>query len=218
MNWLILKNQVRRILRDTTPTKYRWQEEDLLDYAAWTLDALCSHTAIATATSFTLDNITTQFILPDNLYESIDRSGLVYADDGTTKAYLVPVKYNYITKANSGYYVNGIGNRTLNIISPKTVNGTLNVKYFAVYPHPLVDEDELQTPNWATAAIVFRMASYALDPFAGRRANIAQWNTRDDSGRPTDNPLAEQSQIFYEAWLKELSNYPIQQRENYFIP
>ncbi len=213
MLWSTLKAQVRRILKDTVPASYRWQDADLQDYVAWSLDALCSHTAIATATSFTLDSSTGIFVLPDNIYEPLERSGAVYSELNGTKTYLNPVHYNRISQASGGYYVNGAG---LNLVNTTNLSGDLIVQYFAMYPHPSNDSDELYTPTWATAALVYRIAAYAMTLFAGRRANIAQWNQKKDSGRPTDNPLEEQAESFFDMWERELALYPVQQRENYF--
>jgi hypothetical protein len=217
MLWSTLKAQARRILKDADSTSYRWSDDEMLDYVAWSLDALCSHTCIATATSFTLDGTTTDFTLPDDVYEPIDRSGVVYADNGVPpKVYLNPVRFNYITQAFAGYTLTGVGNSTLRLINPLYLSGSLVVEYFAMYPHPTEDSDNLLTPSWANAALVYRISAYAISRDASRRPEISQWNTKKDSGKPTDNPLQEQVDAFMSMWEHELSLYPPQQRENYF--
>src|SRR5688572_30114624 len=105
VTWATLKAQTRRLLKDEDATRYRYTELQLLDCIAWTLDALCSHTAIVTATGYTVDNTTLQLTLPDNVYEPIDRSGSVYFDDGTTKKYINPIRVSRVTEARQGYYL-----------------------------------------------------------------------------------------------------------------
>ena len=51
MNWGEQRAQARRLLDDTTVGKYRWNDTQLLDYVGWALNALCAHTALATASS-----------------------------------------------------------------------------------------------------------------------------------------------------------------------
>lgn len=213
--WATIKDQARRLLKDTTPNEdtglYKWSDTELLDFIGWSLDALCTHTAIATATSFEVNG--QSYDLPDNIYETIERSGAVYTDDGVTKHYLNPVRFNKIPVAQTGYYINP-GNILYLVQEPTDTN--LTVLYFAYYPHPSQDSDELLTPTWATSALVYRMAAYAMMPFAARSSNIRQWGRYPDTGKPTDNPLQNQAWNFLEMWEKELSNYPVQQRENYW--
>jgi hypothetical protein len=214
LTWATLRAQIRRLLKDEDPARYRYPDVQLLDCIAWTLDSLCSHTAIVTATSFTVDSDTTQVLLPDNVYEPIDRSGAVHFSDGSTNKYVNPVRSTRQTEARSGYYLQPAN--TINLIQSPAGDGTLHVSYFAYYPHPIQDADIVMIPTWATAACVLRSAAYAIAPYAYRSANVRQWNSKDDSGNPEHNPLEEMARSFIAGWEAELRNYPVQQRENYF--
>ena len=212
--WGTLNAQERRLLKDTNSAKYKWSEAELLDFIAWSLDALCSHTAVATATGFDLTSITNEFVLPDNIYESILRSGAVYVDNGITKSYLNPIRFNRLAGNPFGYYLSE--NDSKIIVNSTLTSGTLNIQYFAYYSHPINDDSLINAPSWAYAALCYRMAAYAMAPFAARSANIRQWGQQPDTGRPTDNPLSDQFFSFIDMWERELTLYPVQQRENYF--
>lgn len=215
LTWGTLKGQLRRLLKDEDPARFRWNEYQLLDFVSWALDALCSHTAVASATGFDLSTESSPFTLPDNVYESIVRSGAVYTDSGIVKTYINPIRFNRQAGIPKGYLLTENDSKlTLKNITNTT--DLLVVQYFAYYPHPSQESDLILAPSWATAALNYRMAAYAYSPFAGRRANIGQWDQKPDTGRKVDNPLQDQTMSYLEMWDQELSLYPPQQRENYF--
>lgn len=214
LTWADLRNQARRLLTDTTLGKYKWSDEQMLDFVAWSLDALCSHTALVTATVYVADGDTDNFELPDNIYEPIEKTGSVYLDDGTSVKYLNPIRLNRRNVVFDGYYELPTG--TLNLIRSPAIDDLVTVQYFAYYPHPVSDSDLMLSPTWATSALAFRIAAYGHASKASKTANIRQWGQKPDTGNPEDNPLMDQSRYYFIQWEKELYNAPRQERENYF--
>lgn len=215
MLWSELKGQIRRLLVDTDATKYRWSDQQLLDFIAWSLDALCSHTAIATATSFACDGATTVFTVPSNAYERVDKSGAMYLDDGTNLSYLNPIRFNMRRTNDSGFYLQP--ENTIHIVPVAPLNTfTIQLNYFAYYPHPILDSDSILTPSWATPALCYRVAAHAFSPLGGKSANIRQWGQKPDTGKPTDNPLQAQSEWYFQLYEQELYLAPRQEREQFW--
>lgn len=211
MNWGTLKLQIRRLLVD--PAGKRWTDEQLLDFVAWSLDTLCAHTAIATATSFTCDGTTKAFPVPDNTYEKLDVAGALYLDDGCSLTYLNPVHFNLRETSHRGYFL--LPESQINLINLPSSSDTLVVEYFAYYPHPVLDSDLILAPSWAMAALNYRVAAHAFSPLGGKSANIRQWGQKPDTGKPTDNPLQDQSSWYFSLYDQELLQYPRQERHNY---
>lgn len=218
MLWSDLKAQIRRLLVDPFPTVSgtpRWSDQQLLDFIAWSLDALCSHTAIASASGFTCDGTNTVFTVPDNAYERIDLSGAVYVDDGAGGlSYLNPVRYNMRSLAMKGYYLQP--DNTIHLIQTPTSASTLTVEYFAYYPHPIQDSDLVLTPSWATPALCYRVAAHAMSPLGGKSANIRQWGQKPDTGNPEDNSLQHQSEWYFQLYEQELLKAPRQERQSFY--
>lgn len=214
MQWQTFRDSIRRtILNDTTSTTYKWSNTDLLDYLSWTLNALCMHTAVATATSFTGDGETTAFPIPDNCFEDITMTGAVYVQNGTTRTYMNPVKTNQLQRADSGYYVL---NGEINLLEAPGEDETVELHYFAYYPTPVLDTDQLTFPAWAQAAISFRIGAYAMTKYATKFANINQWNRNTDKGNPEDSSMWERALAYQAMWDQELARMPAQRRENFF--
>ena len=214
MRWSELKAQIRRLLADTNAARYRWSEEQLVDFIGWSLDSLCAHTAIATATGFVCDGATSVFAVPDNAYESVSRSGAVYIDNGTTLEYLNPVRFNQRAKATKGYYL--LPENTLHLLEVPGAGNELTIQYFAYYPHPTQDNDLILTPTWATAALCYRVAAHAFSPLGGKASNIRQWGQQPDTGNPEHNPLINQTDWYLELYEREIAKAPRQERENYY--
>lgn len=215
--WVYYRGQIRRtILRDTNPANYRWSDEILRDCLWWALDQFASHTAQATATSFTGDGVTTQFDLPENVYDAIDESGMVYIQDGTRIKYLDPVRNTEGLTPNSdtGFYI--WPNNKINM-SPAPVSGsTITIEYFASYNRPYADSDTVDIPRWAEKAVSYLVAANALVSPGLKSANIRQWGQKPDTGTPEDNSLKEFQRWLVELYYEEINRHPSQERTNAF--
>lgn len=214
MQWQTFRESIRAtILNDTVSSRYKWSNDELLAYLRWSLKALCQHTAVATATSFVADGETSVFPIPDNCFENVAETGAVYVENGTTKTYLNPVKLNQLQRAVTGYYVMG---SNLNLIEMPESSETVRLYYFAYYDVPVFDTDVLTFPDWAEAALSYKIGAHAMTKYATKFAGINQWNRNTDKGNPEDSSMGERSLVYNAMWEQELSKMPPQRRENFF--
>jgi hypothetical protein len=82
------------------------------------------------------------------------------------------------------------------------------VYYSAYWAKPEDDEEALETPDIATAALTMFAASYCLLNSASQASSIRQFGTKVDSGKPTDNPLEQSSTYFMKRFEIELQRIP----------
>lgn len=213
MLWSEFRDTIRRNILNDTGTTQKWSNTELLDYLRWALRALCVHTAVATATSFTADGVAGTFPIPENCFEPVDDTGAVYTVSGTSRAYLNPVKINQLQRAQSGFYV--LGNN-IKLVDVPSVDTEIELYYFAYYNVPSQDTDVLTFPSWAEAALSYRIGAYAMTKYATKFANINQWNRNTDKGNPEDSSMWERSLAYQAMWDQELAMQPKQRRENFF--
>lgn len=215
VTWGELRNTIRvGILDDTVAGEYRWSDAELMEYVNWALDMFCHHTAVATATSFT-NTSSLHYDLPDNLYtpDPLDVSGLVYLQKSNgALQFLVPVRATPNTEytESGGFYT--LPETKLHLTSMPEANSIMHVEYFAYYDRITSDTDPLTTPRWAESAICYAVGAYAIGSNALKAASIRQFNSRDDSGNPVQNPLLEQQKWFLKMYDMELARYTPQNR------
>ena len=80
--------------------------------------------------------------------------------------------------------------------------------YSAYWAKPEDDEEDLETPDICTTALVMYAASYCLLNSASQASSIRQFNMKVDSGKPTDNPLEQSSTYFMKRFEIELQRIP----------
>lgn len=216
--WVELRDQIRRsILKDTDPdvSKRQWSDDTLRDGMWWALNALCAHTAYATATAYVCDGTTTTYTLPSNVFTPLEDGGMVYLDDGTNLVHLNPVfNTNGVSPIDgSGFYT---WNDQLTITATTASGETLRVRFFAYYPLPINDNDLVMVPHWAEAAVCYLAAAHALEGSAQRRAKIAQWGQKPDLGDTEDNPFRVQVDMLLKMYQTEINRHPQQKRANFF--
>lgn len=88
----------------------------------------------------------------------------------------------------------------------------VSMYYSATWTRPDLDDDFLEPPNIAAAAISFYAASYCLLRSATTNAQISQYDTKIDAGKPTDNPAQNMSDHFLRRYELELNRIPMMQK------
>jgi hypothetical protein len=86
------------------------------------------------------------------------------------------------------------------------------VYYSATWAKPEDDEDPIDTPQMAATALTYFAASYCLLNTATQTASIRQFDTKVDSGKPTDNPAEQMSTYFMKRFELELQRIPPSQK------
>ena len=87
------------------------------------------------------------------------------------------------------------------------------VYYMAAWPMPDDEEECLELPDITLNAILFFACSYCLLQQASGISTIRQYNTRIDSGKPTDNPTNEMANYFLRRFDIEMARIPLKVRE-----
>ena len=227
ITWAKYRTQIKRsILEDEN--NLVWSDEQLLDYFSWAVDNFVHHTALAKTITFndstvsivpaTYDMATaTEFYLPDDVFEDVSISGLVYGTVEGERQYYDPLDrtIGISIYQDSGNFYETYGSK-LRILEPLGSGNTLTVRYFSYYPTVENDNDTIDLPRWAYVAVAHLMGYYALSPVAIGSANIDRWKDRTDSGNPETNALAEQQRQMQRVYNSILVNHPRQDRENFF--
>jgi len=87
------------------------------------------------------------------------------------------------------------------------------VYYMAAWPMPEDEEEPLEPPDITLNAILFFACSYCLLQQAAGISTIRQFNTRIDSGKPTDNATNEMANYFLRRFDIEMQRIPLKVRE-----
>lgn len=140
------------------------------------------------------EDSTTQFTLPDGTLRVL-RFGVIDDIDGVTW-------YARARPASAGSYMTGLEESydvvgDLLLISPELDEGD-QVKVFLekAWMWPNEEQDELDLPVWVVDALPFYACYYLMTEKAAKFAVEGQWKTKQDSGRPIDNPAIEGANWF----------------------
>lgn len=166
------------------------------------LDAICSRSWKQAITTLTADGETSLFELPVDLIEVES----VY--DANQLAFIPRIEMAvgdpFISTAGNGWllypqgYISFVGE----------VAEDITVYYSSLWEKPTSDDDLLEPPGICLTPIIYFAASYCLLPDAAQAADIRQFNTKVDSGQPTDNPKAEMSNYLLKRFEIELQRVP----------
>jgi hypothetical protein len=231
--WATFRNTLRQsMLADLDEANFT--DEVLLDCYTFALDTLCAHTALPKSTQFsntvvkeTVPSVTyydmsadVAFELPADMYEPLDVSGQlsIVQSDGRVQ-YPDPVKRTpglspYKTLTVPGYWV--WPENILNLSEPAGDGAILTVDYFAYYPAPVLDTDQVLHPRWANTAMQYLAAAHALSSYSVQSASIDRFKDKYDSGNPEQNSLRVQQIHFINMYERELARRLPQDRTNFF--
>lgn len=87
----------------------------------------------------------------------------------------------------------------------------LGLVYSALWEAPSEPSDTdfvLTVPDYAIFGMALFAASYVLAVLSTDTAQLRQYNTRVDSGNPTDNPVQNSSEFFKRRFIEEMSRMP----------
>jgi len=106
--WSDYRTYIRRsILKDTaTGANRKWSDDQLRDMLWWALDTFCVHTAAFTSAEILPVVDTLAYDLPDNLFESPEVAGAVYAVSSDSRVYYKPM-FRQAVDDTYAFYVTG---------------------------------------------------------------------------------------------------------------
>lgn len=236
LTWAEYRNQIRRtIVSDAFDPEFEeipvWTDEEFRDALGWSLDTFAAHTALPRLVAYDKSTIKIKgdnpiyydmsvdrsFPLPDDVYEDIQTTGMVYFVSGDKINLLDPVNYTPGLKplnSNRGFYV--WPENTLNIMESMKADDTLYIRYFAYYPCPQDGTDIVQIPRWARKAVAYLIGSNLLAGVGVQSARIDRFKDREDSGNPVQNAIRVQQEWFRKLYEQEIARYSRQDRINAF--
>lgn len=224
VQWRDMKEAIRSsLLRDESGTE-RFTDDDLLTCARWACAELSYHTAPRLVYTFPVDGATQTFKLPPNRFGEFGKYSLItYKSSSTNQQVIIPEYRRYPTHAKNlniqettyMWYERPTGYMYTSFIASAT--DTLEADYFATWPAPTSDIDEMSFPDWMEHAFAYLTAAFAIDPYGAQSSMIRQWNTRIDSGSPEDNTLIRQSTYYVKQAYRILALVQPQDRDNFFM-
>lgn len=220
LTWAAYRDRVRRTILDDAivdGNDPKWSNDQLLDCVRWSLQEFAAHTAVATATSFTMDGETTQIVVPEHAYESLIEAGMLTVTENDSLEYLKPSRRVLGTTE-----VAHAGERSfwewprniLNLTFIPIAGAVVEVCYFALYNAPVNDNDIINIPAWAEQAVAYLMGAAAMAGKSVQTADIRRWLAKPDSGTPIQNSLIQQTDHFRLLYEQVVQKHPPQQREN----
>ena len=192
----------------------KWDDDDIRDFIWAAMDTFAHHTAVATSAIYT-GATGIEFELPDNLFEKVEDTGLVYIKRGTSVAYLKPMPFHEaLVSATQGFYT--MPEEVLHLASE--LNGTydLVVHYFAYYNRPYALTDTIDVPRWAYTAISYLATAHALTRLVTSTANIRRFADKRDSGQPEHNPILRQREHLLKEYEREITRHLRQNRTHFW--
>lgn len=197
--WGEVRAEVRTFLQDETenPT---WTDPELLLYWGWAQEDFATY--IPARKSITYPSSVAQPFLPDDFYVP----HVVEFPDGQ---FIEEIKLTPGTKLYSGG-LSEISSTSYPIAWFRDdeyiyllnePSGDWRLHYYAYYPRVEGDDSLISLPRWAYQALTFFVASSAMSRKSVNAAQLDQWDTSLDSGKPTDNPLAQEAKRLMESYL-----------------
>lgn len=225
VQWSTLRSEIYEgLLKDEAGTKY--PPDQMLVWAKWALVELSMHTAEAAYKTYACDGSTYQFVLPTDIIDNIEKSGLVGHNNGTDTNYLIALRNDPNTKwpnippteakntGATGFWEWPSGRLTLSFMPSAGHQIILN--YFKVWDVPTDDNSELIFPLWMETPFCYLVGAAAMNPKGVSASDIRQWNRKQDSGNPEHNPLHRQAEFFLGQARRLLDKQGPQDREGFY--
>jgi len=233
IKWGALKSYIlSALLKD--PQSVTFTPDMMFIFARWGCVEISQHTAEAATKLWAGDGVTTQFPLPDDMIERIDKAGLVWYKDSSEIDYLDsvrrrsdmewPIMQNMNIPQDTTSTRNAMEWRgfwewpsnTLTLGFTPGLSTTVGLEYFRSWAAPQTDDDVLRFPHYLEQPFAYFVAAYATDALGFQSSDIRQWNTKRDSGEPEQNPLHRQSEFYIKQAYRLLSKISPQDRETFY--
>lgn len=217
--WSTFRGQLRRALKAVANTK-TWGDDELRDYLNAGLVRFAAHTAPARRVAFTAEGgPLTQVALPDDLLALgpvwFPRRVLL-APIAVVPDSAFPSETVTTTSLPTGYY--RWPDEVLNFTQALPEGQTTEIFYWSYWPEVAEDADPLTVPRWALEALEWFVVYKAMGKHGVGQAMLGQWDTKQDAGKPEDNPLQRYAQFAWGEYQKVLADHPAQDRDGWEQP
>jgi hypothetical protein len=184
-------------------------------FAAW-------HTAKLITTTFSGDGTTREFTLPADFLDVY----AFYAPFDDVGHILEPREFvpgvAWDQEADNGDtnrphgYLEWPSGTLLSLRAPDEGTNNVYLYYFGLWPDITGTGDTVEPPVWAHEALLLYAVALHLVPALHDTAQVRQWGTDIDSGKPTDNPLIQAHDAFMARYYSILSKRSPQRRDVHF--
>ena len=215
--WLMLDDAVRQNESDAS-FQPDWSEREYLFYLRQALAEVALHTAPSKIYLAALAAQTEQLVVPDDV---VKVGPIMLVGGGSLRTLLTPMSLE--PGIEFGDLVSGSGSTqfyewpegTINFLTPLGSGQTLRVHYWAHYPLPANDDDLVPIMRWLETPVVWLMQTYAILKPAFQASRLGQFKVRDESGKPTDNPLLEHYRFCRRQYELLMASHPAQDRSGW---
>lgn len=231
IKWGDLKSNIRLgLLKDVPPqiegtsAAELFGDDALLVAADWACACLSQHTAQQATMNINCDGLGFQWALPDNMVDDIEKAALVIFDDGRSLEYLVPIRLQpgeFWPKktpgqpgANTLAYWQWMDAIILTFVPASETN--IEIRYWKMWESPTEDSSVLEFPRRFEQPFSYLVAATAFNPLGAQASSIRQWNRKQDSGTPMDNPLNQQADYYLKMADRLLQRVGPQDRETFY--
>lgn len=194
--WSVIRGKLQTFLKDTDAQK--WGTGELMDFANWAMEDLVRFRARRVKKTYPASETTVA--IPEDFH-----SPLVV--QFPTGQFIEEVKLEPGVFFYSGMDVD-VGSLPMGwhrddeyIYLLSVPDDSWHLHYYAYYPELTGDNSIMKAPRWFVPALIYYASACAVLKEAIGEANINRWNTRRDSGKPTDNPLVEIVKMLYGQYL-----------------
>ena len=212
IEWSTLKAQIGRKLNDPTYSKY--SEQLLLDLVNDALIHFASvHTGVKSDFDIVGDGEAYSFDLPDNIVDT-EQAGVygVELDDQTwlrEQPYWAGMQFPSDTRDTDSSPVAYTMWPTdqISLTRVPSLDEVVALHYVAYYPEVTDDTSVITVPYWAREAIKCYVCSEALGPGSVKTAQLRQYQSRREAGKPEDNPLLARADRFVLRYYQILAEH-----------
>lgn len=232
--WGTLKGFIREaLLKDIPPvtagdeTILLFSNELMLTCARWASVSLSMHTAKESTLYLKGDGSQFSFPLPSGIVDSIEKTALIAYDTGSQDVeWLAPIRMSprsfwprQTLKSSDPNAAHGYWQwprDILNFSFTPATDSVIEVRHFSIWTPPTNDDSIMEFDIPFEQPFAYMVASFCFDPLGAQASSIRQWNTKQDSGKPEDNPLQKQSRYFMDMAQARLDDIGAQDRETFY--
>jgi len=216
--WDEIDDRLSYFLDDTTTdeTDRTWRERLRINSWNWAQDMFCAHTPLSKVVTLEVLADTRTGRLPDDFY-AMDMLHDTTEDRWLSTARRRQGDIRYTDDDVLEYWLWG---GELKLEKAYTEAGTdLQLYYWAFYPAlefvvdattgaVTVEQNQIHTPRWAELALLHLTAANILAPGEMQASYLGEWDTRQDSGNPIQNPRLKSIEFHVRMYDDILGRFP----------
>jgi hypothetical protein len=223
--WGDIRTDIRYRLKDTSTTRYKWSDVELLMYARDAMRNFSTRfpqrleeeiSVLSGTADYALPTDTVRVdlvITPERVLREIElQPGRLIATRPTAAN---RIRYNStdLTQRVYGFTVRA---GTLRLFPTPETDFTAVVRLDTLYAEPVDEDSEITIPSIAHVALKYLICAYAVERDELADSSLRRWATKEDGGtNRDDNPLRPMARDFYRRyeteirWLRDTEHFAL---------